>query len=147
MTPDDSLNGGQADTVAGKFRGGVEPLKWLKQAVRGSGIKAGSVVAHEINGPSIFDVRSEFDSAVFMPRRVFPRIAENIVHHDAQQTRVSLSLFHVRDHEINFDVSRNPESFTPVVIPDHPHGTLLQLTNISPSSHWRPFLLHEGIND
>jgi hypothetical protein len=44
MTPDNSLSGCQADAVAGKFRGGVEPLKWLKQAVGGAGIKAGAVV-------------------------------------------------------------------------------------------------------
>lgn len=77
----DSLDRGQADSVAGKFFRGVEALERLEEAIGGSRIESDAVVAHEVDGNLVLALDAEFDFRRGLLGGVLPGVAEEIIDH------------------------------------------------------------------
>src|SRR5450755_4433346 len=91
---------GQADAVAGELTGRVQSLERAEQLVRVRGIKAGAVVAHVVaDGGVPGRRRSELDERIVPAGRELPRVAQQVVHHHANEGTVGLYLDRMLDSE------------------------------------------------
>jgi len=98
----DPADGREPDPIAGKFHRGMQPLKRLEQTIGRSRIETASVVADEIHFSPTAIFLAEFNASVLMMRRVLPRVAQQILHDDAEKTHVSVCLHPQRSDEVHF---------------------------------------------
>src|SRR6476646_10443788 len=69
----------------------MEPLEGLKQPVCLACIKACAIVPDKVNAPAGPVLATKLNSCVWASGSIFPRVAEEIFHHDLQQARIASS--------------------------------------------------------
>jgi len=100
MALDNPLHRRQADAVAGVFGRAVQALESAKELGCIIHVEAGAVVANEISGFVIAD-HAKLDPSHVALRGEFPGVAEQILHHDAEQARIAVGHYPVGDHELD----------------------------------------------
>ena len=78
MAVDDTLHGRQADAGSRKIPGVMQPLKRQKQLVGIGHVKAGAVIAHEINRFALLLFDTELDAGFRDPSRIFSGVADEV---------------------------------------------------------------------
>src|SRR5438270_9904003 len=91
MPVDNPLDGRETNAGAGKITGRVQPLKNSEEFARISHIESSAIVAHKKRGLWIGS-RANLDAGLGSFAGEFPRIAEQIVHGNAQQMFVALGV-------------------------------------------------------
>jgi hypothetical protein len=107
----DPLDGGEADTSAGKLLRRMQPLKCPKEPRCISWIKPGSIIANETDRPAIFFAPANFDSRMTMSRCIFPGVPEQVLHHHPQQFGVAIDDRALCDYELYLALRFSPLEF------------------------------------
>src|SRR5580658_9938025 len=91
LSLDDTLNGRQTDSRSREIFCRMQTLKGPEQLAGVRRVEAGAVISHEILPVAVFSVRAEFDAGMRLLGRELPGIAQQIGHHDPQQSPLRFS--------------------------------------------------------
>ena len=90
MAMNDALDGGQSNAGAFEFSRPMQTLESPKELVGISHIKAGPIISHEICRLTIYFGYPEFYGSSLFFAGEFPGVAEQVLHHDPQQSLIAI---------------------------------------------------------